>query len=89
MGRPLCFALGLSLCLFGLECLVLDKAVLRARHEPDFDPATYTGFSQLTGQGAATGANKEFVPKEWMPWTFMGAGAIAMIYTRTLGQGGG
>lgn len=89
MGRPLCFALGLSLCLFGLECLVLDKAVLRARNEPDFDPGTYMGVSQLVGQDAVQGANKEFVPQEWMPWTFMGAGAVAMIYTNTLGKSGG
>lgn len=89
MGRPLCFALGLTVFLFGIECLVMEKAVLRARNEPGFDPGAYTGFNQLTGQESALGANKEFVPKEWMPWTFLGAGAVAMIYTHTLGKSGG
>ncbi len=86
MGRPLCFALGLTVFLFGAECLVLEKAVLKSRSEPGFDPIAYTGINQLVGRESPLGANKEFVPKEWMPWTFMGAGAVAMIYTFTLGK---
>lgn len=89
MGRPLCFALGLTTFLFGAECLLLEKAVLKARNAPEFDPIHYSGLSALTGGESPIGANKEFVPKEWMPWTFMGAGAVAMIYTATLGKSAG
>ncbi len=89
MGRPLCFALGLTVFLFGAECLLLEKAVLKSRNAPDFDPIQYFGLNALTGSESPMGSNREFVPKEWMPWTFMGAGAVAMIYTCTLGKTSG
>lgn len=89
MGRPLCFALGITAFLFGIECLILEKAVLKSRNEPEFDPVAYTGLNALVGAESPLGSNKEFVPKEWMPWTLMGAGAVTMIYTSTLGKSAG
>lgn len=72
MWRSIFLAIGITCCIVGLECLVIEEAVIA---QP---PARATLAS---GDG---GAVKEFKTQEWMPWSFMSAGAVVILYTITL-----
>jgi hypothetical protein len=70
MVRAFFLAIGLYVSILGLECLVIDKAVLHAR-----------GGS--VAQQAANGL-REFTPADWAPWSLLSAGAVVMLYSFTL-----
>jgi hypothetical protein len=64
-------ALGLSAVLVGLECLVVEKAVLAK-------PQAAAGASS---KGVVT---RDFVPPDWAPWSLMSVGAVTMLYSVTI-----
>jgi hypothetical protein len=70
MWRSFFIALGLSGCLLGIECMMVDKAVLVQRGAAD--------------SAAAMPAMREIKPPEWAPWSLLSAGAVVMLYTITL-----
>ena len=77
MWRSVFLAIGVTCCIIGLECMVVDEAVLansflgsRAANAMDFYRA-----------GAQT---QQFRTEEWMPWGFLGAGAVIILYSITL-----
>lgn len=77
MWRSLFMALGAYVCILGLECLLIDKALLAGKNEP------------AAGQGLrvnreAAGRTKEFTPPDWAPWSLMSAGAVTILYSATL-----
>lgn len=76
MWRSMFAALGLYAVLVGVECLVVEKAVL-ARHE-----------SPAAGAKADVGRNREFIPPDWAPWSLMSVGAVTMLYSVTLPKRG-
>lgn len=79
MWRAMFLALGVYGCLLGLECLVIDKAVLAAQREA---PSGLSApFVRLTGQ------NKEIVPPDWAPWSLLSTGAVTMLYSFTIARG--
>ena len=69
MWRSLFLAIGITFCILGLECMVIDEAVI-AR-----SPAT----SAIT-----EGGRRQIRTQEWMPWSFLSAGAVIILYTITL-----
>ena len=71
MFRAFFLALGLSTFILGLECLVLDKAVLA--------PRSNAGAAE---QIAVT--YREVKPPEWAPWSLLSGGAVVMLYSFTL-----
>lgn len=77
MWRALALAIGISFCILGLECLVIDKAVLANSKSA----AVETG-----GTGEASGSKKprEIEPPEWAPWTLISLGAVVMLYSFTI-----
>lgn len=75
MWRALFVALGLSAVILGVECLVVEKAVL-AQHD-----------AKSTPQSAAV--KRDFVPPDWAPWSLMSVGAVTMLYSVTLPKRGG
>jgi hypothetical protein len=73
MWRSLFLAIGISLCILGVESLAIDKAVLHATQ------------ASASAMGAfSSGAAREITPPEWAPWTLMSAGVVVLLYSFTI-----
>ena len=70
MWRSLFLALGAYCCLLGVECLAVDKAILK----PDV-------ISSPT-----PGVQREVAPPEWAPWSLIAGGAVVVLYSFTIPQ---
>ncbi len=70
MFRAFFLALGLSTFILGLECLVIDKAVLKPRS------------GSVVEQAAVS--YREVQPPEWAPWSLLSGGAVVMLYSFTI-----
>jgi hypothetical protein len=83
MWRAFLLAIGISLLLVGAECLVLDRVILA-------QPGTSRSSSDLSQLDfAMTSPRKVLVPPEAAPWVLLASGAIAVLYARSGGGGGG
>jgi hypothetical protein len=78
MWRALFLALGIWLCILGVECLVVEKAVLAD------SIAAPPPLLSADGTFSAPGTRQEIDTREWMPWTFLGLGVVIILYTITL-----
>ena len=74
MFRSFFLALGIYAIILGLECLVVDKAVLQPSRE-----ATASAMAQQIAP-----AYREITPAEWAPWTLLSAGAVVTLYSFTI-----
>ncbi len=75
MWRALFLAIGVFLCILGLECLAVERVTLKVREPPP--PGLMTSED-------AVGPQKVLAPPEWAPWSLMATGAITIIYSFTL-----
>lgn len=80
MFRSLTLAIGITLCIFGLECMVVEKFVLAS--EPAAQAAA--AAEQHAGQSNGADGPHEFKPPEWMPWSLVSAGAVIILYSFTI-----
>lgn len=78
MWRAFFMAIGISLALIGVECLVLERAVLHD-HEAQ---ASASSFMPSSG-------GRTIEPPEWAPWSFLSAGTVITLYSMFLKSGGG
>lgn len=78
MWRSIFFAIGITLCILGAECLVVEEAVLAESIAPRAPIVASNGAINPSGR------QREIKTKEWMPWSFMIAGAVIILYTFTL-----
>ncbi|MBL9093284.1 MAG: hypothetical protein JNL96_18860 [Planctomycetaceae bacterium] len=76
MWRSLFIALGISAVILGVECLLIEKAVLARREAP------------AAGMEQKVGRNREIIPPDWAPWSLMSTGAVTVLYSFTLRRGG-
>jgi hypothetical protein len=76
MIRAFFLAIGIFALILGAECLVLDRAVMKASQE-----ATIEGFTERLAT-----AQREVTPPEWAPWSLLSAGAVVILYSFTLPQ---
>ena len=74
MWRAFFLSLGVSAFILGLECLVIDKAVLA-----NSDTSAASGLVQR-----AAPSYREVQPPEWAPWSLMSGGAVVVLYSFTL-----
>ena len=74
MLRALFLAIGIYAFLLGVECMVIDKAVLHPSRD------AYGG--RLGGEVAPT--FREIHPAEWAPWSLLSAGAVVILYSFTI-----
>ena len=74
MLRAFFLAMGIYSFLLGLECLVVDKAVLQ--------PSREASASALAQQVAPV--YREITPADWAPWSLLSAGAVVTLYSFTL-----
>ncbi len=76
MWRAFFLAIGVSVFMLGAECLVVERAVLQ-KNSQAAEPSS--------GYGSANAPPAVVVePPEWVPWTFMSAGAVVMLYSFTI-----
>ena len=80
MFRSLSLAIGITLCILGLEFMVVDKVVMA----DDNRSATATNSTFGGSLSSVTRSGREYEPPEWMPWSLMSAGAIIIIYSFTI-----
>jgi hypothetical protein len=73
MWRTLFTAFGVFVFLLGAQCLVIDKFVMRSR-------VTTVTTNWMGNPETTTGPQREFVPTEWAPWSFMSGGAVVCLY---------
>lgn len=84
MWRAFFIAVGISLCIFGAECLVLDRAILKREETAAVEQSSTSSF--LLGTEAPRSKNSEWVPKEWHPWSLMSVGAVVILYAYSFGK---
>lgn len=79
MWRSFFLAIGITMCIWGAECLVIEKAVLAG--ESKAPPAQeFTAYLAEPTRPAA----RELTPPEWAPWSLMSTGAVVILYSFTL-----
>ncbi|MGD9719588.1 MAG: hypothetical protein AB7O59_00035 [Pirellulales bacterium] len=74
MLRSFFLAMGLTAFLLGLECLVIDRAVLFPRGD--------SAAAAVAQEVAPT--VREVAPPDWVPWSLLSGGAVVMLYSFTL-----
>lgn len=79
MWRSFFLAAGITMCIWGAECLVVEKAILAGEAKPLQPENLGTYFSQPMAPTA-----REFTPPEWAPWSLMSSGAVVILYSFTL-----
>jgi len=75
MWRSFFLAIGLSVCILGLECLVVDNFVVTAQEGGLFS----------SGE-VVRGGSRELTPPDWARWSLLSAGAVTMLYSFTIPQ---
>lgn len=71
MWRAFFLAMGISICILGLECLWVDQIVVG--HAPN---NLMRAFSGVRG--------KVIAPPDGAPWILLGAGVVTLIYSFTI-----
>lgn len=81
--------LAVTLCVLGLECLVVKRATLSVK-EPAQAAATDYGFldPSLSSSAAPASSNRVIEPPDWAPFGLLSSGIVLLIYARTLSSGG-
>ncbi len=85
MWRAFFSAIGIVLLILGVECLLIDSAVLAAGVVDDPMPLQNAGlFGSAPAQMAQ---NRIFRPAEWIPWSLISSGAVVLLYAVSLRRG--
>jgi hypothetical protein len=84
MWRALFLAIAIAICILGLECLVLERAVL------NLPAPTSSGYSLDPNDPLAppTSQKRTIEATEWHPWSLLCVGSVMMLYSLTLRRGG-
>jgi hypothetical protein len=78
MGRAFLMAMGIAACIFGAECLAVDRFVLVGESAPrPAEPVSLFG-------PPPTVSGREYKPPEWIPWTLLSGGAIVILYSMAM-----
>ena len=81
MWRPVFMALGITMAILGLECLVVEKATLAHEFNQTISPPN---DPYALAPPKPTVVQRTFAPPEWAPWSLMSAGSIVILYAITL-----
>ena len=87
MWRAIFLGIAISICLLGLECLVIDRVVLTSSASAATSRSLDPG--DPFAPPAATAAPQRTVKfAEWHPWSLLSVGCILTLYSLTLRRGG-
>jgi len=75
MLRALFLAMGISTCIYGAECLVVESFVFAAETKPAAAPGTFTPPPK---------APRDISPPEWAPWSLLATGALVVLYSTAM-----
>ena len=78
MWRAFFLAVGIFLIILGLQCLGIDRALLKIHDDP---PAAAVWPFDAQSK---VGPNKQIVPPPWAPWSLMSTGAVVCLYSFTI-----
>ncbi|XZE33239.1 hypothetical protein SH501x_004016 [Pirellulaceae bacterium SH501] len=86
LWRAFFCAVGIVLIIGGIECLLIDSAVLVAgvMDDPVRQQASGGLFS-----APPPPTNRVFKPSEWFPWSLLAFGTIVMLYSLSLRRDSG
>ena len=82
MWRAFFSAVGIVLLILGIECLVIDQAVL-ADHQSANQQRVAVQTASLFGSGnglMSSDRGRIFRPSEWIPWGLLASGAVTVLY---------
>jgi hypothetical protein len=79
MWRAFFLAIGIYLSILGLECMAIEKVVLKLHHRA---PPPTTPLA--AGAERAEGPKREFVPDGWVPWSLVSFGVVTCLYSFTI-----
>jgi hypothetical protein len=84
MWRAFFCAIGIVLIIMGIECLLIDSAVLVAGvlDDPNIQIQQQTGG--LFSPPVQSTMDRVFRPSEWFPWSLLACGAITLLYSISL-----
>lgn len=74
MWKSFFLAVGISICILGGECMLIDKAVLAAGVKA---PAS-------NQEGTLTSGSRDYTPPDWMPWSLLSLGSVVILYSFTI-----
>ncbi|MDZ4848253.1 MAG: hypothetical protein SGI77_03090 [Pirellulaceae bacterium] len=78
MWRAFFSAIGIVLLILGVECLLIDSAVLAAGVVDDPMPRQTASLFGAAPMQAMS--NRIFRPAEWIPWSLLASGAVVLLY---------
>ena len=74
MWRPFFLALGIYSVMLGLECMVVDRAVMAQTEEHGVKAVAQRMAPKV----------RQVVPPDWAPWSLLSGGAVVILYTFTI-----
>ena len=84
MFRAFLIAIGISICIIGGECLVVDQAVIAYpnRTKGKASKSHYPFGQQSNGRTARDAgiARRKIKPPEWAPWSLLSGGVVVALY---------
>ena len=83
LWRAFFCAVGIVLIIVGIECLLIDSAVLVAGVVDEPLRAQNNG-GLFSAPPPRANNNRVFKPTEWFPWSLIACGAIVMLYAVSL-----
>jgi hypothetical protein len=83
-------AIAVTLCLLGLECLVVKRATLSLQSAPNDTPALNYDLLDPAADPllGAVGTKRVIEPPEWAPFGLLSAGIVLLLYSKTMPAGG-
>jgi hypothetical protein len=78
MLRAFFLAMGISTCIYGAECLVVERFVLAGETKAGA-PGDAAVFNAAPGKPP-----REMVPPEWAPWSLLASGALVVLYSMAM-----
>jgi hypothetical protein len=81
MWRAFFLGIGISLCLFGVEAMGIEKAVLNSQ---DGLVGALVSRGALGVTQSPAGGQPELVPAEWAPWGLISMGVVVILYSFSL-----
>jgi len=80
MWRAIFLAIGIYLCILGVECLGVKQIILKKRQKA---PVAVDDSTLLPSEPAPP-PQINIVPPDYAPWSLMATGSVVMIYSFSL-----
>jgi len=84
MWRAFFCAVGIVLIIIGIECLLIDSAVLVAGVMDDPSTQRQQQTGGLFSSPIQATSDRVFRPSEWFPWSMLASVAIVLLYSISL-----